>query len=70
MPVCECCGAKFKAIGAVPCAACQCMVDLLCRACNHCLKHCVCAGVAVVDLPYPEQLMLARHEWAAMGVRV
>jgi hypothetical protein len=43
-----------------------------CECCGHihCLKHCECAGVAEIEIPYAEQLAIARVEWASLGVRV
>ena len=68
--MCECCGQRPKTIRAgKPVFACRCMDDLVCRKCNRCLTHCGCAQ-ADLDVPFPEQLSIAKYEWELMGVRV
>ena len=68
--MCECCArpAAVTPRGRTE-FRCGCMSEVLCRACNHCLKHCKCEGVAEIDLPYPAQLVIARAELAALGVK-
>jgi epoxyqueuosine reductase QueG len=45
------------------------MDDVLCRKCNRCLTHCPCSD-ADIEIPYPEQLVIAKYEWGLMGVRI
>ena len=68
--MCECCGEQPKKNKAgAPVFQCRCMDDVVCKRCNHCLTHCLCAD-ADIEIPYPEQLSIAKYEWALMGVRV
>lgn len=61
---CGCCGADLDSGH-----ECFCMVELLCKTHNRCVRHCGCA-LAEAELPYPDQLLIAREEWAGMGVFV
>ena len=65
---CECCGAKKPITELMPCG---CMEELVCRTCNRCRNHCRCEAAAQdLDIPFPEQLAIARHEWELLGVRI
>jgi hypothetical protein len=47
------------------------MDELVCRKCNKCKEHCRCPQEAQeLDIPFPEQLAIAKYEWQSMGVRV
>ena len=67
---CGCCDDKARSTTAgVPRFKCRCMVELVCKNCNHCLKHCTCVWPEA-EVPYPEQLSVAKHEWRQMGVKL
>jgi hypothetical protein len=58
----------WHAAGDFPCG---CMDELVCRTCNRCKDHCECSPEQqVLDIPFPEQLTIARHEWLALGVAI
>jgi len=71
--ICGCC----DAVGTVVLSTgstefrCGCMHKLLCRVCNHCKVHCICAPeVQDLDIPYPDQVAIAKHEWRVLGVAI
>ncbi len=73
MKRCGCCGREAIAqfVGGPAVFSCHCTDELLCRTCNHCEKHCKCdADLRDLDVPLTEQLLVAKQEWAQMGVRV
>jgi len=70
---CECCGEKPVTVGAasVPQFRCLCMELMVCKTCNRCESHCACKlADQQLDVPYTEQLVLARYEWNLLGVRL
>ena len=47
------------------------MNELVCRKCNRCTSHCQCPQEAQeLDIPFPEQLAIAKFEWAVLGVSI
>jgi hypothetical protein len=70
---CGCCGVIVLSAPAAESRmpSCDCLEEYLCRTCNHCEKHCRCAaGAQILDVPFPEQLAIAIHEWKDLGVQI